>query len=188
MLLLQPGREGEEVFQPSARHGDVLVELGETGVSQRVGEFAAKLPERFTTRLAIAALDKDRSQRANNSFQLLQFRTDGAFLAVEFDDYMSAAAGEEVAARPLLRRRQSEGVSHFQRAGQNARAENGADRPSGIPHGTKTNAETGAIRRQRQQLQRRLGNDSQEPFAANKQAMKIESGLVFVRAPAQPRD
>ncbi len=67
VLLLQPRGEGKQIFQPAAGHDDVLVQLGQAGVAQGVGEFAADFPDGFALGRAQAALDKERLLRRDDS-------------------------------------------------------------------------------------------------------------------------
>ena len=59
VLALEPGGEVEQVLEPAARDDDVLVELGQAGVAQGVGELAADLPDGFALGRAEAALDEE---------------------------------------------------------------------------------------------------------------------------------
>src|ERR1019366_4423503 len=47
VLSLEPRGESEQVFQAAAWDDDVLVQLGEAGVTWGVGEFAPNLPDGF---------------------------------------------------------------------------------------------------------------------------------------------
>ncbi len=55
---LQPRGESEEVFQAAARDDDILVQLGEAGVAEGIGELAADLPDGFALVLAEADFDE----------------------------------------------------------------------------------------------------------------------------------
>src|SRR5690242_13380253 len=92
MLLLQLFGETEQVFKPTARHGNVLVELCQSGIAKRVGEFAAHPPESLAFPRTKAALNEYWLRGPDDSFQLLQLGTDGLSLAVEFDDEVGPAA------------------------------------------------------------------------------------------------
>ena len=43
-------------------------------------------------------------------------------------------------------------------------------------------------RRERQQFQRRLGDDAEQAFGADEEPVQIKTGFVFVRAAAEPDD
>ena len=58
VLLLQPGGELEQIFQPAARDNDVFVQLGQAGVAEGVGKFAPDFPDFLALRGAEAALDE----------------------------------------------------------------------------------------------------------------------------------
>ena len=61
MFFLQARREGEEVLESAARHHNIFVEFGQTGISKRVRELAPDLPHFFTLVSTQANLDEQRS-------------------------------------------------------------------------------------------------------------------------------
>ena len=99
-----------------------------------------------------------------------QFRADGPFLAVEFDDEVRAAAGQESAAGSLLSGSERKGIGDFQRAGQDAGGKNRPDGAGRVLQGAKSDAEAGAERRPGQQLERRFGHDPEQSFRADEKA------------------
>src|SRR5882672_5418573 len=144
VLLLQPFGEAEQVLQSAARNHNVLVELGQAGVAQRVGKLATQLPEFFATFRTQPTLNEERFQRRDNLLQLSKLKFYRALLTVQLNDEMSETAGQQLAAGSLLRSRQSERVGHLQRAGQNSGGENRADGAGRSFHRTETNAKAGA--------------------------------------------
>ena len=57
---LQLRAELEKIFQPPAGHHDILVELGQAGVAERIGKLAPELPKLFAGGTADGPIDKDR--------------------------------------------------------------------------------------------------------------------------------
>ena len=92
MLLLQPRGEGEQILQTAAGNDDVLVQLGQAGVAQGEGKFAAQFPDVLAFGFAEAGFDEQGVMPAHNFFKRCDFLADGMFLAVEFYDEMGAAA------------------------------------------------------------------------------------------------
>ena len=98
---------------------------------------------------------------------------------------MGAATAQAFAFGAFVGGGEREFVGQFQRAGQKTGGENGVQRAHGGVHGTETDGEVGAERRQRNQFQRGFGDDAEQAFGADKQAVEVEAGLVFVRASAE---
>ena len=71
VLPLEPRGEGEEVLQAAARDDDILVQLGEAGVTEGIGELAANLPYRFALVLSQADFDEAGFLRGDECFCLL---------------------------------------------------------------------------------------------------------------------
>ena len=69
VLLLQPGGELEQVFQPAARHDDVFVQLGQAGVAEGIGKFAPDFPDFLALGGAEAAFDGQRFLPADDPLQ-----------------------------------------------------------------------------------------------------------------------
>ena len=107
VLLLQPRGEREQILQPAARHDDVLVQLGQAGVAQRIGELAADFPDGFALLVAQAGLDEQRLLRADDALQRADFAPDGIALAVEFDNQMGATTAQAFALRCVCTRRRA---------------------------------------------------------------------------------
>ncbi len=105
MFLLQCGGKFKQIFQFSARHDDVLVQLGQAGVAQRVGKFPANLPDGFALFFAKTAFDEQRLFPLNNFFNRGDFVADGIFLSVQLHNQMCLAAEESVDSLFFLRRR-----------------------------------------------------------------------------------
>ena len=115
-------------------------------------------------------------------------RADGFFLAVQFDNQVGAAAAQALALGALVGGGQREFVGQLQRAGQKTGGENRVQRPHGGGHGGETDGEVGAEWRQRDQFQCGFGDDAEQSFGTDKQAVEVEAGLVFVRAAAEADD
>ena len=79
---------------------------------------------------------------------------------------------------------QREAVRDLKRRREVAGAENRLHRIRRLAEGAEARAERCARGRQRQQAQRGLGHDAEQPLAAGEHADEIEAGLVLVRAPA----
>src|SRR3954470_20518165 len=62
MLFLQVLAEREDLFQFPSWNNDVLIELSKAGVTQRIGEFAAHLPELLTLLRAFRVFDETRAE------------------------------------------------------------------------------------------------------------------------------
>ena len=118
--------------------------------------------------------------------ELPDFAAHGALLAVQFDDEMGAAAAQALAPGAFEGGGEREGIGQLERGGQEAGGENGVQRAHGGAHGAEADGEAGAIRRQRQQLQRGLGDDAEQALGADEEPVQLEAGLVLVRAPAEP--
>ena len=86
MLFLQPRREREQVFQAASRHDDVLIELGEPGVTQGVRKFTPYLPYFLALCLSQADFNEVWTLPANELLQGSHFSPDRAGLAIEFDN------------------------------------------------------------------------------------------------------
>ena len=138
VFLLQPGGELEQVFQPAARHDDVFVELGQAGVAEGVGKFAADFPDGFALGGAQAALDEQRFLPADDSFQVLDLAADGFFLAVQFDNQMGAATAQAFAPGAFVGGGEREFIGQLQRAWQETGGQDGLQRAHGVFHGTET--------------------------------------------------
>src|SRR5438445_10954366 len=92
MSLLKPTSESKQVFEPAARHNNVLIELGQAGIPQRIREFAAKGPNLLAFPGAKRGFDEERLLGSKQTLQVAQFAAHGTGLAVQFDDQMGAAA------------------------------------------------------------------------------------------------
>jgi hypothetical protein len=68
-FLLQSRGEVEQVLQPAARDDDVLVQLGEAGVAQGIGELAADFPDGFALFIAQASFGEQWFLRTDNSLK-----------------------------------------------------------------------------------------------------------------------
>ncbi len=79
VLALEARGEGEQVFQPAARDDDVLVQLGQAGVTQGVGELAPNLPDGFALILAEADFDEQRLLGRDELLKVLDLAAHGAF-------------------------------------------------------------------------------------------------------------
>ena len=79
VFLLQARGELETVLQPAARHDDVFVQLGQAGVAERIGKFAADFPDFFALGGAQAAFDKQRLLPADDFFQVAESRAGRIF-------------------------------------------------------------------------------------------------------------
>ena len=101
---------------------------------------------------------------------------------------MGAAAAQAFAFGAFAGGGEREFIGQFQRAGQKAGGQNRLQRAHGGVHGTETDGEIGAERRQRNQFQRGFGDDAEQAFGADKEPVEIEAGLVFVRASAEADD
>ena len=91
----------------------------------------------------------------------------GFFLSVDLDDQVSLAAVEQPAAGALPCSRQREGIGNLDRRRQKTALENRLNRPGGMAHRAEAHADTGPERRQRQQLERRLGDDPEQTLRAD---------------------
>src|SRR6266571_9154154 len=120
MFFLKPFGESKKVLEPAARHDDVLVEFGQAGIAQGMGEFAAQLPELFAAGRAVTALNKNRLYRPHDSLEAPQLPVHGSFLTVEFDDDVGAAPDQKAAASAFPSCSQCEGIGNFERARQDA--------------------------------------------------------------------
>ena len=134
VLALEAGGEVEQVLEPAARHDDVLVELGEAGVAQGVGELAADLPDGFALLRPQPGLDEKRFLGGEQGLELANLPPHGAGLAVEFNNEVGAATAEAFAAGALERGSQSKRIGQLQRRGQKPGGENGVQRPDGGAH------------------------------------------------------
>src|SRR5688572_7922335 len=84
--------EFEQIFETSARHDDIFVQLGEAGVAEGIGEFATELPKLLTTFRPKRALHKERAPVLQHCLQIFEFRTDGPGVSIQFRDQMCAAS------------------------------------------------------------------------------------------------
>ena len=136
---------------------------------------------------AKTALDKQRLLFADNFFHGGDFVAHGIFLSVQLANQMRPAAEQALAFRALGGGGEGEFVRQLGGAGQIPGGEDGLQRADGGVH--RVEARRGsAERRKWNQFQRRLGDDAEQAFRADKQPVQIEAGLVFVRAPAEPDD
>jgi hypothetical protein len=184
VLRLQPRGEPEQILEPAARHHDVLVELGEAGVTQRIGEFTPQAPELFHLPGPEGAIDETRLEPTDNFFDLRELPADGRLLAVEFNEEDRVATVELPAAGAFAGGGKRELVGDLEGAGQEAGGKNRGQGPRGGGRTGEADAQANSKRRERNQLQRRSGDDAQQTFAAHEQAVQIKAGLVLVTAAA----
>ena len=74
-FFLETGREGKQIFQPAARHYNILVQLDQPGIAQGKGEFPPQLPKFLAFLAAISAPHQPGAVPAQQLFQ------DGRFAA-----------------------------------------------------------------------------------------------------------
>ena len=177
-----------KALQLSARHDDVLVQFREAGVAERVGKFAADLPDGFAFLVAKTALDEQRFLFADNLFHGGDFLAHGIFLSVQFQNQMRLAAEQAFALGAFGGGGKREFIRQLGGAGQKAGGKNRLQRADGGVHRIEADGEVRAERRERNQFQRRLGDDAEQAFRADEQPVQIEAGLVFVRAAAESDD
>ena len=132
---MKAGGEAEQVFQPAARHNDVLIELGQAGVAQGVGKFAADFPDGLALVGPEADIHEERVMGADDFFQSLDLAGDGFFLAVQLHDEVRAAAEEAQALSTFGGGGEGEFIRQFQRAGEKAGGEDGLQGAHGVLHG-----------------------------------------------------
>ena len=120
--------------------------------------------------------------------QLAKLAAHRFFLPVELDNEVRLAAVEQFAAGSFARRRQREGIGNLEGGRQKTSPKNRLNRPSGVAHRAEAHADAGPERRQRQQLERRLGDDPEQSLGADKKPREVEAGFVFVATPAELRD
>ena len=188
VLLLQLGRELEQILEPSARHHDVFVELGQAGVAQGIGELAAQLPELLAGDMADGAIHEAGFRGANDFLQLRDFQPHGFVVSIQLDDEERLAAFELLAAGALAGGGERERIGQFQRAREEAGGKNLADGTGRGAGGIESTRQTRARRRQGQQLEGGLGDDAEHSLGADEHPVQIEAGLVLVRASAEPHE
>src|SRR6266496_4482705 len=98
---------------------------------------------------------------------------------------MGAAAAEPRAFGALESGGQSERIGNLEGAGQEAGGENGVQNANRIAQRSKTHGQTGAKRRQWQQLQSGLCDYGQQTLGADQEPGQIETGFVFMGAAAE---
>ena len=95
---LEAGGEFDEIDETAAGDNDVLVEFGEAGVAETVGEFAAHLPEGFDFLVGGAGFDADGAVGAEETGDFAEFGADASGGAVEFCEEVGFAWGDAVGA------------------------------------------------------------------------------------------
>jgi len=83
---------------------------------------------------------------------------------------------------------EGEGVGDFEGGGEETGAEDGMERAHGVAHGGKSDRQAGAIGRERQQLEGRLGDDAEKSFGADEEPVEVEAGFVFVSSATEADD
>lgn len=106
--------EFDEIDETAARDDDVLVEFGEAGVAETVGEFAAHLPEGFDFRVGGTGFDADGAVGAEETGDLAEFGADAGGGAVEFCEEVGFAWGDAVWAEVFAGRVEGEAVGDFE--------------------------------------------------------------------------
>lgn len=118
--------------------------LVRAGVAQRIGKLAPKLPEFLTRLVTNRAIDEQRLCRANDPFEVGDFRSDRLRVAVQFDDEERAATFELLAAGPFAGGGERETIGDLQGAGQEAGLEHFLQRARRGARGIESHSETGA--------------------------------------------
>jgi len=185
---LKTGGEGEKVFEAAARHDNVFVKFGQTGIAEGVGELAADLPKGFTLGGTEGGLDEKGPARGQECSQLANFAADGARLSVELNNEVGAATAQARAARAAVGGGEREGVRQLEGGGQKAGSQNGVQRADSGTHGGEAESKAGAVGRQGQQFQSSFRDNAQETLGTDKKTMEIKAGFVFMRASAQAQD
>ena len=150
VLFLQLGGKFEQRLQLSARHHNILVELGQAGVPERVGKLAADLPDG----LALLLAPKPRSTKSGcwprTSFSTTPISwRDGFLLSIQLHNEMGLAAEQAPAARAPGGGGQREFIGQFRRARQEAAGKDRLQRAHGAVHGGKPHGQIGPEWRQR---------------------------------------
>ena len=188
VFLLQPRGEAKQILQPAARHHDVLVQLGQAGVAQRIGKFAAQFPDGLAL-LAAEAVSINSGLMPRARF----FATTAISWRTEFS--WPSSSTMRCARQPLSRLllvRSPAAASVKASATSSAQGRNPAARMARIvrtasfmePKPTARQARNGGSG---SSFKRRLGDHAQHAFRADEQPREIKAGLVLVRAPAEPR-
>src|SRR5204863_386572 len=185
VLILQPHRKRKELLQPSARHHNILIQLGQTGVPQCVRKLTPNLPNHFAFHCPQTRLNKKRIMGLKKCLQRLYFTPNRSYLSVQLNNQVSPAASQPFATSALVSRRQSESVCQFEGGGEKPGVENRVQCPSCPGHGAEPHRHTRPTRRQRQQLQCGLGYQPKQPFRSHKEPVELETCFILVRAPSE---
>ena len=59
VFFLEPGRVSKKILQPAPGHRDVLVELGQSGIAERIRELPAQLPDGLALPGALRLADEN---------------------------------------------------------------------------------------------------------------------------------
>src|SRR3569833_4182413 len=175
MLLLQLRRKAKQILQASARNDDVLVQLREPCITERVGKFTANFPNLFAFLSAEAALHKLRFFASHDLFQITNLPLHGFLLPVEFHNHVRPTTTQSLALRTIIRRRQRERIRHFERAWQRPRLKNRLYGADGIAHRTKPDRQARTVRWQGKQFQRGFDNEAEHPLRSRTKARKLEN-------------
>lgn len=106
--------EFDEIDETAAGDDDVLVEFGEAGVAETVGEFAAHLPEGFDFLVCGAGFDADGAVGAEEASDFAEFGADAGCGAVEFCEEVGFAWGDAVGAEVFAGGVEGEAVGDFE--------------------------------------------------------------------------
>ncbi len=187
-LLLQPAGELHQLDQLGAGHHHVLVELGETGVAQRVGKIAAQLPDRLAGLVVGVVLDGEGLELIQQIGEFHALAVDRRPSSIDLDDEMGVTVREGSRAKVVARSVQREAVRDLEGGRKVPRVENalhGVSGPGEFPEG---GGQHGATLGVGNETEGGFADHSEHPFGTDHEADQVEAGLVLVAARAGAED